>query len=142
MKEILAASLLLLIGCSRGLNTVLEARERGEGTPQEYAVLDDAAWDIARSVLRWQGAGTFEEHKMSGYLLTTMEHDGGFSGAALCGVWFEKVADQAMRITIISRRREPLNAAIRMTEGTFHRLFGKGLAIVKEGKPLPLRQPD
>ena len=136
------AALLVLLGsgCVRGVGTVLEAREAGEGTAKVYPVTSDQAWDISRSVFRWERADAIEEHRPEGYMLTTIGEN-YVSKGSVCGAWLKKLDDRNTEVTVISRRRIATNMATGMTEARFHTLFERGVRLVQAGKPLPLSTP-
>ena len=50
----------LLTGCA-SMNDVLNSKD--EGTVQVYPVDSDQAWEIAKTVFRWEGTDAIEEHK-------------------------------------------------------------------------------
>ncbi|HXG60653.1 MAG TPA: hypothetical protein VNO22_04725 [Planctomycetota bacterium] len=132
--------LVILAGCVRGVNAVLVAREKGEGTAQVYPVDLEKAWNLSRSVLRWERADAIEEHKEGGYMLTTIGAN-YVSAGSVVGVWVESVDSGTTKVTVISRRRVATDMATGMTESRFHTLFARGVRLVQEGKPLPLTTP-
>lgn len=127
-------------GCVRGINTVLEARQKGEGTAQTYPADFETAWKISRAVLRWERADAIEEHKDEGYMLTTIGRNWVSEGSVV-GVWVEKSDAENSKVTVISQRRWATDIATGMTESRFHTLFARGLKCVREGKPLPVTTP-
>ncbi|HSQ75046.1 MAG TPA: hypothetical protein VLT13_05795, partial [Bacteroidota bacterium] len=60
---------LAFLGCAT-MSDVIADREAGEGTTVVYSIATNKGWDIAKRVLRWEGAETIEEHKDEKYMLT------------------------------------------------------------------------
>lgn len=128
---------LMIAGCA-SMSDVLSSKE--DGTAVTYPVNQDQAWDIAMTVLRWEGCETIEEHKSQGYMLTTIGQ-GFFSPGSLIGVWVDKVDANNTKVTIVSKRKEETSIATGLTEGTFHKRFSQALDIIKSGKELPVEAP-
>lgn len=126
-------------GC-QGMESVMAARMAGEGDGRTYPVTPDEAWKISKHVLRWEGAEAIEENREEGYLTCTFGMNLVSSGS-LAGVWIEKAAEDASKVTVICRRRVVTNVATVMTEGTFHRWFAKGVELLRAGRPLPKTHP-
>ncbi len=128
-------------GCAT-LNDVVAAKESGrEGTAQVYPVKPDQAWDIAKMVLRWEGADAIEEHRAQGYMLTSSGMNLVSMGAVM-GAWVEPVPPASSKVTIVTKRRVQTNIFTTLTEGTFHKRFAQAVEIVRQGKPLPRTAPD
>ncbi len=124
------------------LNDVVAAKESGrEGTSQVYAVTPDQAWDIAKTVLRWEGADAIEEHRAQGYMLTSSGMNLVSMGAVM-GAWVEPVPPRSSKVTIVTKRRVQTDLFTTLTEGTFHKRFAQAVEIVKQGKPLPRTAPN
>ncbi len=141
LPALLAFAVVLGSGCAT-LNDVVAARESGrEGTTKVYPVKPDQAWDIAKTVLRWEGADAIEEHRAQGYMLTSSGMNLVSMGAVM-GAWVEAVAPDSSKVTIVTKRRVQTNLFTTLTEGTFHRRFAQAVEIVKQGKPLPRTAPD
>lgn len=131
----------LLNGCAT-MNDVVRVKESGtEGTAQVYPVTTDQAWDIAKTVFRWEGSDAIEEHKEKGYMLTSSGMN-FVSWGAVMGAWIEPVTKDNTKVTVVTKRRISINIATTLTEGTFHRRFAQGVDIVKKGRPLPASAPD
>jgi len=67
LSSILAIAF-LLTGCA-SMNDVLNSKD--EGTVQVYPVNSDQAWEIAKTVFRWEGTDAIEEHRDQNYMLTS-----------------------------------------------------------------------
>ena len=134
----LVASLMWVAGCATAAD-VLKAKD--QGTSQVYAVNADQAWNIARTVFRWEGADAIEEHRDEGYMLTSSGMNLVSSGAVM-GAWVDPVDKNNSKVTVVTKRRIATNVATTLTEMTFHKRFAQAVAIVKAGKPLPATPPE
>ncbi len=134
------ATAFLMSGCST-LNNVIEAKEQGKGTVEIYDVGMDDAWTLAKKSFRWGGADAIEEYKEEGYMLTSKGMNLVSYGSVM-GTWLESIGDGKIEVTVISKRRISTDIATGMTEDKYHRLFAKGVEILKSGEKLPLSAPD
>lgn len=128
----------IIIGCAT-MSDVLKDKE--EGTAAIYKIDKDTAWDIAKTVLRWEDSETIEENKLSNYMLTTVGRN-FVSEGSLVGVWVEPVNEEETKITIVTKRKVQTNLATGLTESTFQESFSKAVAMVKSGKSLPIEKPS
>ena len=128
-----------IISSCATMTDVLKNKE--EGTSAIYSIDKDRAWDIAKTVLRWEDCETIEENKLSNYMLTTVGQN-FVSEGSLVGVWVEPVNDQETKITVVTKRKVQTNLATGLTESTFQASFSKAVEMVKEGKSLPIEKPD
>ena len=124
-------------GCAT-MSDVLKSKD--EGTVQTYPVKLDQAWEIAMTVLRWEGCETIEEHRSSGYMLTTVGQN-FVSKGSLVGVWVEAINKKDTKVTVVTKRKVQTNMATGLTETTFHRKFAQAVGLVKRGKQLPIDEP-
>ena len=132
----LSIFIMLLSGCST-MNDVVRVKENGsEGTTKIYQVTEDQGWNIAKTVFRWEGADTIEEHRDKGYMLTSSGMDLVSVGAVM-GAWVEPVDKESTKITVVTKRRLTINLFTTLMESTFHKRFAQAVAILKQGKPLP-----
>ena len=133
--------IVLLTGC-QSINDVIAVKESGkEGLSAEYPVTYDQAWDIAKSVLRWEGVDAIEEHKEQGYMFTSTGFSIGTAGTVI-GVWVEKgTKPELTKVTVVTKRRVVTNIITSLTEGTYQKVYAQAVDIVKSGKPLPLTLP-
>jgi hypothetical protein len=113
----------LLIGiCMTGCATmrdVVRSKGRGEGMSKVYRVNADQAWEIAKTVFRWERTEAVEEHRSEGYMLTSTE-ESLISWGAMIGVWIEPVNNNSTRVTFVVRRKSPTEVFIPVTEAMFH----------------------
>lgn len=131
----------LLNGCAT-MTDVVRVKEAGtEGTTKVYSVTADQAWEISKTVFRWEGADAIEEHRDQGYMLTSSGIN-MVSWGTVMGAWIEPVDKDNTKVTVVTKRRLTMNIATTLTEGTYHRRFAQAVEIVKKGQPLPRVTPD
>jgi hypothetical protein len=131
----------LLTGCAT-MNDVVKVKEDGsEGTTKVYPVTADQAWEISKTVFRWEGSDAIEEHRDQGYMLTSSGMN-LVSWGAVMGAWIEPVDRNNTKVTVVTKRRVTVNIATTLTETTYHKRFAQAVDIVKQGKPLPRNIPD
>src|SRR4030042_2131039 len=126
-------SIALLNGCAT-MGDVVRAKD--EGTAKVYPVNADQAWETSKTVFRWEGADTIEEHRAENYMLTSSGMN-WFSYGAVMGAWIEPVDDNNTRVTVVTKRRIETNLATTLTETTFHERFAQAVDILKKGNRLP-----
>ncbi|MBW2247062.1 MAG: hypothetical protein JRF62_07640 [Deltaproteobacteria bacterium] len=131
----------LLNGCAT-MNDVVRVKEAGtEGTTKVYPVTVDQAWEISKTVFRWEGSDAIEEHRDQGYMLTSSGMN-LVSWGAVMGAWIKPVDKDNTKVTVVTKRRITINIATTLTEGTYHRRFAQAVEIIKKGQPLPRKRPD
>ena len=134
------ALMLVVSGCST-MQDVVKVKESGkEGTTKNYAVTEAQAWEIAKTVFRWEGADAIEEHRDQHYMLTSSGVN-LVSWGAVMGAWVEPVKEDDTKVTVVTKRRVTVNVATTLTETTFHKRFAQAVEIIKQGKPLPAEAP-
>lgn len=132
---------LIFSGCST-MQDVVRVKEAGaEGTTKNYPVNETQAWEIAKTVFRWEGSDAIEEHKEQGYMLTSSGMNLVSYGAVM-GAWVEPTDKDNTKVTVVTKRRVSMNIATTLTEGTFHRRFAEAVELIRSGKPLPASAPD
>lgn len=131
----------LLTGCAT-MNDVVRVKEAGtEGTTKVYPVTADQAWEISKTVFRWEGSDAIEEHRAQGYMLTSSGMN-LVSWGAVMGAWIEPVDKDNTKVTVVTKRRVTVNIATTLMESTYHKRFAQAVEIVKKGEPLPRTAPD
>jgi len=139
---VIFGSVLLLVIFVAGCATMSDVvRAKDEGTSKVYPVNADQAWDIAKTVFRWEGADAIEEHRKEGYMLTSSGMNLVSIGAVM-GAWIDPIDQNNTKVTVVTKRRIATNIATTLTETTFHNRFAQAVDIVKAGKPLPVAPPD
>lgn len=129
-----------MVGCAT-MSDVVRAKSEGQGTSKVYPVSADQAWEIAKTVFRWEGTDAIEEHRAEGYMLTSSGMNLVSAGAVM-GTWIEPVDPENTRVTVITKRRIATNIATTLTETTFHQRFAQAVELVKAGKPLSSIPPE
>jgi hypothetical protein len=135
---VLISLIALLSGCAT-MGDVVRAKD--EGTAKVYPVNADQAWEISKTVFRWEGADAIEEHKSEGYMLTSSGMN-WVSWGAVMGAWIEPVDKDNTRVTVVTKRRIATNVATTLTETTFHKRFAQAVEIIKKGNRLPSNPPE
>ncbi len=132
--------ILAVPSCST-LNTVIKAKQNGEGTTEVYDVSYDDAWTLAKKSYRWAGSDAIEEYKEEGYMLTSKGQNLVSSGSVM-GTWIEDLGNGKTEVTVVSKRRIQTQLATGLTETKYHKYFAKGVEIMKSGEKLPLTAPE
>ncbi len=123
------------------MDDVVKAKESGrEGTTQTYPVAEAQAWDIAKTVFRWEGSDAIEEHREQHYMLTSSGMNLVSAGTVM-GAWIEPTDASHTKVTVVTKRRIQTNIATTLTEGTFQKRFGQAVDIVNHGQSLPASAP-
>jgi hypothetical protein len=101
-------------------------------------------WQIAETVLRWDGAGPLEEHRDQNFLLTTRftyASGDGTDPNLYIGVWLEPV-DGAVKVSVaVSGPQTITRFPEDDHEANFQRRFLQAAAYVQAGQPLPIQAP-
>ncbi len=130
--------ILILAGCATMSDV---AQSKNEGTSAVYPVNADQAWEISKTVFRWEGADAIEEHRDQNYMLTSSGMNFVSMGAVM-GAWIDPVDQNNTKVTVVTKRRIATNIATTLTETTFHKRFSQAVEIVKGGKSLPVAPPE
>jgi hypothetical protein len=130
-----------LHGCATMDDVVRVKQEGTEGTMKIYPVTPDQAWEIAKTVFRWEGSDAIEEHKDEGYMLTSSGMN-LLSFGTVMGAWIEPFDKDNTKVTVVTKRRVSTNLVTTLTEGTFHDRFAQAVEIVKRGEKLPRTAPN
>ena len=137
LKLIAVAGLCLSAGCrTPTMGAVLQEKSRGGGSSRVYRTSPKQAWEIALQVLRWEGAGTIEEHHEGQFMLTTIYDRYAASAIgpmSYAGVWVEPASGGAEVTCVVDGQS--------FTEARFHRRFAQAVAFLEGGKALPLAAP-
>ena len=140
MKSHITIISILLILFFSGCATMTDVlKDKEEGTAAVYDIDKDTAWDVAKTVLRWEDCETIEENKLSNYMLTTVGQN-FVSEGTLIGVWVEPVENDKSKITVVTKRKVQTNIATGLTETTFQESYSKAVEMVKAGKTLPIEK--
>jgi len=116
---------LLILVCATGCATtsdVVRAKAHGKGTSRVYPLNVERAWEIARAVFRFEAPEDIEEHRSEGYMVARIGESSLSSGAVM-GVWIEPVDNDNTRVTVVIKRRDPIELSVPVTETDFHDNF-------------------
>ncbi|MFA6233365.1 MAG: hypothetical protein WC824_04135 [Bacteroidota bacterium] len=131
----------LFVNACASLDDVMRAKADGsEGTTVVYPVNDNQAWEIAKTVFRWEGADAIEEHRDDGFMLTSSGLT-LFTFGTVMGAWIEPLNEQKTSVTVITKRRVATNFVTTLTESTFHKRFAQAVTMINNGKKLPQVNP-
>ena len=131
--------LLVMLASCATMTDVL--KDKDEGTSKIYEVDKETAWEIAITVLRWEGCETIEQHKTSNYMLTTVGAN-FVSDGTLVGVWVDPIGSDKSNITVVTKRKMQTNLATGLTETTFHSSYKLAVDLVNQGNTLPIEKPS
>ena len=104
------------------MNDVVRAKAEGKGTSRVYPMNVERAWEIAKTVFRYEGTEVVEEHRSEGYMVARVG-ESTISSGAIVGVWIEPVDNDNTRVTVVIKRRDPTELAVSITETDFHENF-------------------
>ena len=140
-KLILISAISPLVFVAAGCTTMSDVvTAKDDGTSQTYPVNTDQAWEISKTVFRWEGADAIEEHRDQGYMVTSSGMN-FVSWGAVMGAWVDKIDASHTKVTVVTKRRVKTNVFTTLTETTYHKRFAQAVEIVKRGEPLPLKAP-
>jgi hypothetical protein len=129
-----------ITGCAT-MSDVVQSKERGRGTSKVYPVNADQAWEIAKTVFRWERADAVEEHRSEGYMLTS-SGESPISWGIVIGVWIDPVNNDSTKVTAVIKRKNPADFLTPLTEDIFHEDFELA-ARIKAGRSFtPARPTD
>ena len=137
LSAISLSLLFTLSGCATMQDVV---QDKSAGTTKNYPVSEAQAWEISKTVFRWEGSDAIEEHKDQHYMLTSSGLNLVSYGAVM-GAWVDSIDTNNTKVTVVTKRRVKLNIATTLTETTFHNRFSQAVQIIKSGKSLPAVAP-
>lgn len=140
LTMLMLACALALQGCATMQDVVRVKQDGSEGTTAVYSVNKDQAWEIAKTVFRWEGSDAIEEHRNENYMLTSSGMN-MVSWGTVMGAWVKPITEEETEVTVVTKRRVTMNLATTLTETTFHKRFAQAVGIVKSGQTLPLTPP-
>lgn len=140
-KLTLISAIFLLVFVAAGCSTMGDVvTAKDEGTSETYPVNTDQAWEISKTVFRWEGSDAIEEHRDQGYMVTSSGFN-IYSMGTVMGAWVDKVDASHTKVTVVTKRRAKLDVFTTMMESTYHKRFAQAVVIVKRGETLPLKAP-
>jgi hypothetical protein len=133
----LVVVLLWVTGCAT-TSSVVNAKE--DGTSQVYQVNPNQAWEVAKTVFRWEGTDDIEEHRPEGYMIARNGKE-WVPWGALMVAWVDQVDRKNTKVTVVTKRNLGREVATTSSEAAFHERFAEAVKIMKAGKPLPSEAP-
>ena len=141
-KLTLISAIFLLVFVATGCSTMGDVVTlKDSGTSKIYPVNTDQAWEISKTVFRWEGSDAIEEHRNQGYMLTSSGMNLVSFGAVM-GAWVDPIDADHTKVTVVTKRRVTINVFTTLMESTYHKRFAQAVQIVKRGEPLPLKAPS
>jgi len=125
--------LVCVTGCAT-MSSVVRAKAQGKGTSRVYRVNTEGAWEISKKVFRFVKIEAVEEHRSEGYMLAMIGKSLVSSGIVM-GVWIEPDDDESTTVTVVIKRRNPIEFSVPLTETEFHDDFELALSMKPKIKP-------
>jgi hypothetical protein len=133
----LSVLFLTLTGCTTAtVNDVVQSKDNGMA--RTYPIDKEKAWQISKSVLRWNFAGLFEEHQKDGYILAKIDLPGEFMFNPYSCTWVDPIDNNNTKVTFLIMGIGGTHAL----ESRFHKDYLKAVDILDSGKPLPMERPQ
>ena len=142
LSSLIALSLVLIgTGCRESVG-VIAAHDNGKGKNAIYDATLDDSWKAAHIALRWDQAGTPEDHQDKGYVITNHPGSAASSMTDQVGVWFESMNASKTRVSVVVMTGSESTAGVTgPDEETLQRDIAKALALVQGGQPIPEKRP-
>jgi hypothetical protein len=127
-------------GCGGSRQDVVHTYEAGGGEMRAYDATMVQAWEAARAALRWNDAGTIEEHPAERWMVGTAGVS-GWSWGATMGIWLEPLDAKGTRVRAVVSRRLATNWTAQ-SEGGLLDDIAKAIDLEKQGQTLPDEEPE
>jgi hypothetical protein len=136
------AALPALQGCERDPLTAAAAHQAGHGNAAIYDASFDEAWRAAHVALKWDDAGTPQDHLDGRFVVTNNPSSAGPSLSDQVGVWFEPMDGQKTRVSVVVITGiDPTAGITGHDEASVQKDIAKALAYVQSGGPIPEKRP-
>lgn len=122
MRHAMLLGILLVTGC-RSMSGMEEEKDSQEGMIRTYPITKDKALELAKVVLKEQGADSFQEG--TGYVIGSF-YVNLITPGSYCGV-YPKETDKGCQVRVISRRKSSISIFTGLTEEGFHTAFSEKL---------------
>jgi hypothetical protein len=119
---LIALLFLILTGCANTFTDLVKSKEEGKGTSRVYRVNVDQAWEIAKTVLKWEGIDDIRENRPEGYMVIK-SGETWFYKVNLMGVWIEPIDKVQSTVTVITKSKTSLDTFLGLSETGFHEHF-------------------
>jgi hypothetical protein len=128
--------------CERDPLTAISAHSAGHGKAAIYDASFEDAWRAAHVALRWDDAGTPQDHFDDRFVVTNNPTSEGPSLSDQVGVWFESVDANKTRVSVVViTGMEPTAGVVGHDEISVQKDIAKALAYVQSGGPIPDKRP-
>jgi hypothetical protein len=143
VSSVIAFAVLAFASGCREPVSVVSAHAQGKGTAAVYDASLDQTWAAVHAALRWDSAGTPEDHPNQGYIVTNHPGSDAPSANDQVGVWFEPMNAQKTRVSVVVMSGSESTAGVGgPDEKTVQKDIGKALAILQSGQALPEKRPQ
>lgn len=126
MKKMMVLGIMLAVAGCRTMGGMIEEKDGSDGAVQTYPLSKQKALELAKIVLKEQGADSFEEG--DGYVIGSF-YVNLISPGSYCGV-YPKEKDGACEVRVVSRRKSSVSIFTGLTEQGFHDAFAEKLKTV------------
>jgi hypothetical protein len=146
--QIFAPSSALLVvlwlapGCSPEPVSAIAAHNAGHGTAEIYDASFDEAWQATHIALKWDQAGTPEDHLERQFMVTNHPSSEAPSFLDQVGVWFEPVGPRKTRVSVVVMSGQATTAGVTGNdESSVQKDIARALPYVQSGAPIPEKRP-
>jgi hypothetical protein len=143
-SSVMSVSLFLFVlaaGCRESVG-VIAAHNNGKGKGAIYDASLDDTWKAAHIALRWDEAGTPEDHLEQGYIITNHPGSAAPSSNDQVGVWFDAMNPTKTRVSVVVMGGTETTAGTAgPDEETLQKDIAKALALLQSGQPIPDKRP-
>jgi hypothetical protein len=139
---LLSLALSLAAGCSPDPVSAISAHNAGHGTAAIYDATFDEAWRAAHIALKWDQAGTPEDHPDRQFVITNHPTSEAPSFIDQVGVWFEPMGPMKTRVSVVVMSGQETTAGVTgPDESSVQKDIAKALGFVQSGGPVPEKRP-
>lgn len=112
-----------------------------EGKAVVYPISEKTAWEVTKTVFKWNKAGTIKEYPEQKFLYSETKGIEWDSWGAVMGAWIEPVDNDSTKVTVVVKRRLATSIKIPFTEEKFHKDFSYAVDCIQKGEQLPEKSP-
>jgi hypothetical protein len=139
---LLSLALSLAAGCSPDPVSAIAAHNAGHGTAAIYDATFDEAWKAAHIALKWDQAGTPQDHPDGQFMITNHPTSEAPSFIDQVGVWFEPMGPLKTRVSVVVMSGQETTAGVTgPDESSVQKDIAKALSLVQSGGPVPENRP-
>ena len=119
VKKMMVLGILLTVAGCTSMGGMIEEKNTSEGTVETYPLSKAKALELAKIVMKEQGADSFEEG--DGYVIGSF-YVNLISPGSFCGVYPKEVSS-GCEVRVVSRRKSSISIFTGLTETGFHDAF-------------------